>query len=307
MLMSDRRYPVIAAIIIGCLIAFSVIWCVASCLCCGASLCGACIKCLTCCNCCGACGRGGGGGRSRHKDDYQQMPPTPYQGYQPPAAPMQYNNGPQFATFDTPSKRPIHGDSLPAMPTWNDGRTRKVEDLSHQEDDVEMGSMHPQQHRGGYDQVPNREPASPTYDTPYNHNHNYNSDLGAQRLAPAQSQAQHGFQSPPLSPAPTYTTQPLMGHQRAESGDRFVAGSIAPSPNEYNHSISPYAPSTVNSTQYEPSMNYQSYRRSVSPPAAVPASNFYGHHNAASSVSAARPPSLLQVGRKPVQGSAREI
>lgn len=139
-----NRWPVIAVIIVGALILFSVIWCIARCLCCGLSCCCECCYCLKCCgSCCGCCDPPKGRRRKYLDDPYKNLPPD--QGYQahdpmstgalpfasrpepstkpPTANPPQYA---QFASFDV-SKKDEGEDSLPAMPTWGDAESKKVE------------------------------------------------------------------------------------------------------------------------------------------------------------------------------------
>lgn len=268
----------IAAIIIGSLIVLSVLWCIFSCLCCGISLCTACGKCLTCGGCCGACGSS----RGRKRDaEYQAMPPTPtpYQGYQPQPGPMMYaSHGPQFATFDTGNKRSanIHEDSLPAMPSWDNAATRRVEDNTPSQQqqrarsDMEMERMLP------YGQGPH----SPTRESPYN------SDLGAQNQS-ARGGYNNDYYDAPMSPAPTYySTQ----HASAST----AAGARAMSPPQQHDmgyrgattSPAPY-PSSRESTQFGSLYASNPYQQEQDP--------------------GARPPSLLQIGRKPVAGSYREV
>lgn len=74
------------------------------------------------------------------------MPATPYRGAPPPGAQawnQQYQSAPQpsyqsqsgfhqpaapqFATFDASTKKPIHEDSLPAMPSWENAANKKIE------------------------------------------------------------------------------------------------------------------------------------------------------------------------------------
>lgn len=133
------KWPVIIGIIIGSLIILSLVWCCARCICCGAECC---CGCLACCNVCCPSPRGGRSGRN---EGYQQAPPTPYhnQYHQPP--PPMYTSGaagyrsatvPQTATFDTPSKSAnFNEDALPAMPSWDNATSRKVEQPY---EDVEM-------------------------------------------------------------------------------------------------------------------------------------------------------------------------
>jgi hypothetical protein len=312
-----RRWPVIVAIVVGSLILLSVLFCVARCICCGVELCSCCVSCFTCCGCC----KGGGRKRdrpSKFADDYTRMPPTPYQGYQPAPSPMAYGANlhatPQFATFDDPSsKRLINEDSLPAMPSWDTATKRRVEDTSPLPDtktgDLEMGRLAPQAQR------PSPAPAQPDYFHNTGMSPAYDADLGNQRLL---AHNEHdNFQAVPLSPPPTYRSN---SNGPSMAGDHFVAGAASPSPNDYrNVHHQPqrqqsyhdsYAPS---STAYEPSYNsYGSDSNRISMPMPYNTGSTAPHHvpyqpPQASPPHDARPPSFLQVGRKPVNGSMREV
>lgn len=308
------RWPVIAAIIVGALIVLSVLWCVFSCLCCGISLCTACGKCLTCGNCCGACGSS----RGRKRDaEYQAMPPTPtpYQGYQPQPGPMMYaNNGPQFATFDASNKRSanIHEDSLPAMPSWDTATTRRVEDNTpvprqqqqRPRSDMEMERMLPQGQGQG--------PYSPAHESPYT------SDLGAQNQS-TRGGYHNDYYDTPMSPAPTYySIQPAAGPSAA--GARAMSPpSRALSPQQHgtnfyaaNNSPAPY-PSSRESTQFGSGYTSSPYhQQQASTTYSYEDSTSYNHQRESTSYdqpqdSGVRPPSLLQIGRKPVAGTYREV
>ncbi|OAP61954.1 hypothetical protein AYL99_04157 [Fonsecaea erecta] len=246
---------------------------------------------------------------------------------------MAYGNpsAPQFATFDDPStKRMINEDSLPPMPSWDTATKRRVEDTSeppqqNANGDLEMRRLdaQPQRARGGYNSVPNR-PMSPISQNPhpdYLHNgapgmnHPYNSDLGDQRLLG--NNGQGNFQAVPLSPPPTYRSNSA-APSVASNSDRFAAGAASPSSYQYNRNPPPqsgyqpsYAPNNAASTRYEPPQNdYSSHRISMPKPfnpgpSPPPAQAPYPVSEA--SPYEPRPPSFLQVGRKPVTGSMREV
>jgi len=123
---------VIIGIIIASVVTISIIICCVRCLCYG----------LSCC-----CFRGRGRKRARYADAPSAFNPAPYQGYQPANSPHGYAP-PQFAQFDASRDRNTMGgkvneDSLPAMPSWDNAKDRKVLDESH-EDDVELGKLDPQ-------------------------------------------------------------------------------------------------------------------------------------------------------------------
>lgn len=310
------KWPVIAAIIIGTLIVLSVLWCVFSCLCCGLSLCTACGRCMTC-RCCA----GGGGGKRRKDPEYQPMPatPTPYTGYQAPP-PMFHNTGPQFATFDAGNKRSanVHEDSLPAMPSWNNAATRRVEDTSPQQSgvDMEMERMLPQSQ--------SHAAMSPVHSPSPVQSQRYASDIGVQRMNHQQSYDDGYRDAPaqPLSPAPTYRSS--IPNLPPNPQNSYHHDSYSNSPTQYhsnydnppvNTGVAPY-PSSRESVQFTPSR--------IMSPSAVPAYTSYQpasheqyqqqqtNHEQYQHINHAyqspnqtqyqdtRPPSLLQVGRKPV-------
>ncbi|KAF7511135.1 hypothetical protein GJ744_005366 [Endocarpon pusillum] len=143
------KWPAIIGIIVAVTIAVSVLWCCVRC-CCGGLSC--CCGCFSCFNRCCTSGRGRGRKRSNKYADMDadaplpssyRLPanPNPYTGYTPNYGPPAYN-GPNTATFDVPVGQKINGDSLPAMPTWADA---KVENSIPRRggggggDDVEMG------------------------------------------------------------------------------------------------------------------------------------------------------------------------
>ena len=254
------------------------------------------------------------------------MPPTPYSGYQPSPNPMTYRGAPSTATFDVSSGQKINEDSLPPMPSWDTAQTRRIEEQSHEKpmQDVEMGHLapiqtNPQRMRNGYNQVPLGpvSPTSPSYSqNSYfaGHPQNQTADLGSQRIG-----QYNYYDDVPHSPAPTYTTN------LPPATDRFVTGAASAAPYSYQnkHYESSYAPS---STQYEPSgyaSTHHSYApqpspyHSTSPPpmhgARSPSfgNNNYSYQRQSISPppqdSGVRPPSLLQIGRKAVPGSQREV
>jgi len=155
------KWPVIAIMIIGGLILFSVVWCIIRCACCGVACCCSCCNFLKCCgNCCGCCDPPRG---KRHKYlDEPYIPPN--QGYkvQPPmnphfppvAAPTMTpaaaqftgvttvgaaSTTPQYAEFDVSKKGgAAHEDALPAMPSWEGADKKKI---YLEEEEVEMDQL----------------------------------------------------------------------------------------------------------------------------------------------------------------------
>jgi hypothetical protein len=292
------RWPAIIGIIIASLIVLSLVWCCARCLCCGLSCCCECFSCLACCDSCR-------GRRKSPRSKYAEGPPAfaPYQGYQPAPNPPAYEP-PKFATFDAPSKNgKIDEDSLPAMPSWDTAASRRIEDTSADED-MEMGSLGtgagPQiahENRGHYSEISDY-PASPHGNGPAdyrgaNMTHLYGSDLGTQRLA-AEGTGYPGYGSGPTAgashmqgpsydgPSP-YRSGAQAGYFQEPQDASFHASSPAPTYHTYPPT-QPYSP--TDSTRYAPTTAIGSMN--VSP-------------------TQVRPPSLLQVGRKPLPGSGREV
>lgn len=136
------KWPVIVGIVIGSLFVLSLVWCLARCLCCGLECC---CGCLSCCNACCPKPRG----KRRDRGGYQQAPPTPYQYHQPqPMQPPTYMAGgaggsyrgapvATSATFDSPSKKYQNEDALPAMPSWQNAQSKRVES----DEEVELEKM----------------------------------------------------------------------------------------------------------------------------------------------------------------------
>ncbi|KAF2741203.1 hypothetical protein EJ04DRAFT_117378 [Polyplosphaeria fusca] len=149
------KWPVIVAIVVGSLIILSIVLCVARCICCGAECACCCFKC--CGGCCGGSGRKGG---HKRMNSTAAPPPPVYPSYgmppAPPPAPVneQYRphavptyrgvepERPKFATFDA-SAKPANEDALPAMPSWSDATSYKVEEtvLPEKKGDLEMDRL----------------------------------------------------------------------------------------------------------------------------------------------------------------------
>ncbi|KAI9840716.1 MAG: hypothetical protein M1837_001339 [Sclerophora amabilis] len=85
----------------------------------------------------------------RHKQiDDEARPPPPvfgnYGGYRPPPQPTPYEP-PQYAQFDVGRKGETSGvvnpDALPAMPSWETAQQRQVADEKDKDDAIEMGKL----------------------------------------------------------------------------------------------------------------------------------------------------------------------
>lgn len=172
---SVARWPVIAAIIVGGVIVISVLACVINCLCCGYQCCKSC-----CCSCCCPSPRNKNRQPKYMDDPYNQpfnqpynqpytqpppMQPPPMQPpppanepFKPSPSPATGYRGAQVARFDAPSS-PSHGkfneDALPAMPSWDNAVTRRVEDSDPHSDAMEMEPLN------AANQPPQRAPSAP--------------------------------------------------------------------------------------------------------------------------------------------------
>lgn len=150
------KWPVIAVLVVGGMIIFSVLWCIIRCACCGLSCCCTCFSCLKCCGeCCGMCDGRRDGNSKKIDDSFRSQPsqafrPASYTGYQAPK-PMHYE-APKYAEFevgkngfavDPPKKAPVHQDALPAMPSWEGASNIKVLTEHQKEEGMEMGSLAP--------------------------------------------------------------------------------------------------------------------------------------------------------------------
>jgi hypothetical protein len=179
-----------------------------------------------------------------------------------------YRGGPQTATFDAPTKNGKYNeDALPAMPSWDQANSRHVQD-----EDVEMEKL--DQHSAQQESLLNKQHGGGRY---------YNSppqqdtagDLGMAQAGPYHdynAHQQYAATSPTLTAptsmyAPTYHTQPQTAY-----------GASPPSvygEQQYAVSIPPSyrtaAPSIVSPVEQRQSMHYTG------------------------------------VGRKPVQGSWRDV
>lgn len=283
------RWPAIIGIVIGSLIVLSIVFCCVRCLCCGLECCCGCFSCFN--SCCP--------GPRRHKGSKYADGPSSYHGYQPAPAPPTYEP-PKFASFDVSKKGgKTNGDSLPAMPSWDNAKTHKVEDHSY--DDVEMGRLDPHSQmsgavpqtgrsgKGGYNELGNSvgtpySESAPSYrgadtENPY--------DLGAQKYHNPDQLTQHAptpagydrYGSPPMN-----TVEPDHSHDGFQSPPQpynppqqyHAYGSQAPTLPSYRS----YAPSQ--STMYEPAHSEQSYGP---------------HGTSPTEERNNRPPSLLQAGR----------
>ncbi|KAL2131583.1 hypothetical protein VTI74DRAFT_4880 [Chaetomium olivicolor] len=139
------KWPVIALIIVGGLIIFSVVWCIIRCACCGLSCCCSCFSCLKCCgDCCGCCDPPRGSRRKyldepyippHHGAGYKSQEPM-HAGFGPTATPKA-PDFPQYAEFDMGGKK--NEDALPQMPSWEGAERKKV--LVEEEEAVEMNAL----------------------------------------------------------------------------------------------------------------------------------------------------------------------
>ena len=283
--LTNPRYPAIVGIVVGALILISLLWCFARILFCGAECCFCIGSCLRCCTCC--C-RSSNSPRSR-----PQPAPAPYQ-YQS-AAPPQYTATPQYAQFDAPSKggyRSVNEDSLPAMPAWETATSRKVEDHDREDEAVEMSKLDTQQAQPMLPRV-----TMTPVELPYGRDP-YARDLGVPQTYDnrgyGQQQNPYAY-NPAPAPAPG---SPVYGQQNHP----------AYRPVQNNYPQTNYAPQQT--TNYPPQAGYGYNRLSAQENPVSP--SVYSSHGE-NEYAPRAPPSYHSrapsqgLGRKPVQGSWREI
>lgn len=291
------------------------VWCCARCLCCGVSCCCECLSCLTCCDSCR-----GRRKASKYADDRPVF--APYQGYQPAPAPPSYAPS-GFATFEAPTnKGRIHEDSLPAMPSWDNASSRRVEDTS-ENNHMEMDHLASQTgqatgivpagartDRAGYSQIAN-QPPSPFENGPAQYRgadmtQASGYDLGAQRHA-TEDTGYRGYAGVAASTQAYPIHQPYYDSPSLGGGEPPSYRTSPPS--EYV----PSAQAQMNRLSMPNAAAYKSYSTPQSPPTqwSPTDSTRYAPTTVAGSAyvspTQVRPPSLLQAGRKPVPGSGREV
>lgn len=235
-----------------------------------------CVRCcccgLSCCcgcfSCFNSCCPSGRGKKRRQPAD----PPADYRQPNPymgyiPPSNPPAYHGPNTATFDVPNHQ-ANGDALPAMPTWSDGKLEE----SHRHD-VEMGHLAPAGQATGVVPIAGGRSGRGGYRELPHHDDSIGqtgSYRGTESTHPYRSDL--GAQGM-MAPHTAYDPPPP--HSQS---DPFMAGAAAPTP--YLRSSPPQPP-------------YSPYSAQPTLPPVSPGQ--------------ARPPSLLQVGRKPINGSMREI
>ncbi|KAF7165133.1 hypothetical protein CNMCM5623_009441 [Aspergillus felis] len=254
-------------------------------------------------------------------DYHHQPPPMPANdGYRAPPGPPVYR-GAQVARFESPtSPRPVkvNEDALPAMPSWNDAVTRRVEDKSHQ-DTMEMEPLNPTHQDYQRVQSPGRfntpgqmgvpptrtQTSSPGYfhaSSPYDDERQYNHDSSGPYNPGATSPydrtyhdySPRSFSQPmPRNPAP-YSSQTQYSN---------MPKAMSPSAEMPRHL--PYRQPSPGMSSMAPPPSY----RGMSPnPPTSPPPPFSATNPVPLEVSdPGRPPSILQSGRKPVSNSYRAV
>lgn len=268
---SHSKWPVIVGIILGSIIAISILWCITKCICGGIADCFSC-----CCSCCSSNNR-------NNNQGYQQPPPPPqypmhhqYYGPQQPmysAAPM-YAPSPMHAPpqmsggaggYRSAPMSPHDGlnksgaqagyneDALPAFPTHGHGQDRHVP-----YDDVEMGNLQSPQ-------AAQQQGLLSGGNADYYGQQSSGGDLGAMNAAPAHNYDSHRQ----FAPQSVYSQDTQM----------------------------PNRGPSMRSTAYEPSLYPPSYHTQVQ-----------GNHTHLAG-GAVSPPPVGQhaIGRKPVNGTWRDV
>jgi len=263
------KWPVIVGIILGSILALSIIWCMLKCICGGIADC-----CCGCCDCCSS--------RKNNNHAYQQPPPQypmqhQYYGPQQPvysAAPM-YAPSPMYAPPpmsggagyrgapsshyepSTYNDKAFNEDALPAFPTAASERRLPYDDMEMQSPQAAQQQGLLSSHNDANTDYYHGQPQQPTTDAPA---HNYDSH---RQFAP----------------------QSLYSQQDA----------VAPLP------AGPNRVTSMRSTQYEPSLYPPSYHTQA------PGGNNTTHFAAGGTTSPPPPFTGHAIGRKPVQGTWRDV
>jgi hypothetical protein len=332
---------VIAGIIVGSIIILSIVGCLISCLCCGYQCCKGCCGC--CYECCSCCGGSNHRGRSKYADapaPYYQQPPPPqsmHYGDQPPTAPLAppAYRGPQTAQFNHSKPKP-DDDSLPAMPTWADASTRRIEDHSPVHEEVEMDDLEARDQpnggmvapagrmsRGGYAELAGAATSPQPSPRPmYNEGHaphdGYQNNSGYRGNGGYRG-AETGYFNKPRSPGPPSPGYPPRASPRASPAPyRGLENQPPPrvpnfnSPRAYDRLNSPTPPTAAAYSPYESaaptppapvqahSQQYRAFSPSIpsTPPPPFSETEQPGND---------RPPTLLMAGRRPVPNTWRNV
>lgn len=212
--------------------------------------------------------------------------PAPYQGYQPAPPPPSYEP-PQFARFDVSKKGKVNDDALPAMPSWDTASERKIPKVEqHADEDMEMGRLDPLHAQqapmlAAHNGTTSPRPGHAEMDSsPYRQHGGYDGgDLGSPYGRQESGVAYGGAY--PQRHGQWQQQQPQQAFGRGYGGR---SGYEAYTPSE--------------STEFEPPSVAQRGDGGVYSPASLPAGRQYAD---------VRPPSGLQVGRKAVPNSWRDV
>ncbi|THC97734.1 hypothetical protein EYZ11_002781 [Aspergillus tanneri] len=295
------KWPVIAAIIVGALIVISIIACVP------------------------------------YNQPYNYPPPMQppvNDAYKTTPAPPVYR-GAQVAHFDSPSNHSAgkyNEDALPAMPSWDNAVTRRVEDTDHHQDAMEMEPLNPS------NQATHRTPsASRPNGGGYNgvgyHGGDYNDSghaeggydgAGYAAVPPARTGTPSGLHAEPrahgyASPSPVVGSsspihqydQPYNDYSHGNSWNQTpsVSAPYATQPQYMSTGPAVSVDRPIPYRQPSPGFNKTPVYRGMSP--SIPSTPPPPFTSTAApyemTADAGRPPSLLQSGRKPAPNSYRDV
>ncbi|KAL9092888.1 MAG: hypothetical protein Q9165_004306 [Trypethelium subeluteriae] len=294
-----------------------------------------------------------GSSRSKRRDDYGPSSAPLYQQPQPyttpysSAAPPTYSTKPQFARFDVSKKGGVggpHDDALPAMPSWDDATSHKVEveEDEPEGEGTEMQHLDPSNNQPGTHPTPMRSQqntptnlyggaasaAIPGYAANNNNNNNNNNNYSRSNLSQPSSQAnpyatnqQHA--SPyHTSPSPTYSrpaastapySPPVSPPQPGYRGSPVAAGSgyVSPPPVQHQQQGG-YASSAYSESNYgyapSGSTRYEPSNAGTAYQGAGGAAPYQPKQYQAYGGGASSPTAAAQgMERKPVQGSWKDI
>lgn len=262
----------IVGIILGCVLALSFLWCILRCICGGIADC--------CCGCCDCCSNR----RRPNNYGYQQPPP-------PPQYPM-YNqyHGPQQPMY---SAQPMYAPSpMYAPPQMSGGAGYRGQPTSPHEVPNKSG--------GATQFNEDALPPMPSWSQAQDRHVPNNDDMELGHIQSPQAAQQQGLLA--NSNAGYYAPQSPggdMGAMSAAPAHSYDSHQQCPSPSVYSqdpHSQMPNRVTSMRSTQYEPSLYPPSYHTQVP-----------GNHMQIGSGATSPPPVGQAIGRKPVQGTWRDV
>ncbi|KAK5170002.1 hypothetical protein LTR04_005233 [Oleoguttula sp. CCFEE 6159] len=234
----------------------------------------------------------------------------PYQQYQSAPPPIYAAGAPQYAQFDAHGGAKGGGkfneDALPAMPSWDTATSKKVEHPVEEGDDVELNHLDPDVNSSSAHApmlanaaaAPLRSPALPSPAFP----HQQNGTMGGGDLRSSGYGQETGVYS-----ATGHSYPSGQGYGQAAQYGQPSQYARAQSYNGHDYPQSHYPPQHAPSTPYEPTTAYQAPQQSPRSPYQQQPQSPYQPRSVPPSYRSAPSVASARIGRKPVQGSWRDL